>query len=511
MHRIRYQIKTLSPILLSANTGDQNMTATSDYIPGSALLGIFAGKYIQVKNLGDIAHEDPDFYNSFLNSGIIFCNAYPCKKSKKYLPVPLSIQTEKNDETKATDLLYNDSEEQMKTIGGYCYITGDIIQRLTPSKSLNFHHARPDRIKGHSTEGLIFNYESIDPDQLFEGEIIGEKETLKELVGLVGDKFFIRLGRSRTAQYGQAEMELLSKQPEEIEIENELDKEFILTLRSPAIFYNKNGFPSTSLKVFETYLAETLGIMSDRIQITKSFTKPVEIENFISVWRLKKPSETAFQSGSCFSVQVIGWNGSVESKLKDLQKNGIGERRGEGFGRIVLNWHEKDSYTVKSINEEKPEKPAGKMPELTVNIFKEVIKENRRKSIERKALQEYDQFTKHNPPTNSLLGRLEMMLMNAEDMEQFLGQMSDLRKTARENLERCKGEMVTLLEFIESGKPDFQQVFKQEPELTKMEQAIEYSPSADTEFCKELYRLYWLTFLRMMHKSRKKEGVNEQN
>lgn len=512
MHKIRYQVKILSPVLFSTQSGDMNMTATLDYIPGSAILGVLAGRYIQIKNLKE-AHKDDEFYNWFLSLGIIFSNAYPCKDSKKYLPVPFSIQIKKNDEwkngRKTTDLLRNhlDPKEQMETINGYCNIVDDTIQKFSPSKSLNFHHARPDRIKGHSTEGLIFNYESIDPGQLFEGEIIGDETVLKKFVELIGNEFPIKLGRSRTAQYGQAELKILSEQPEKIEIEDKLENEIYLTFLSPTILYNENGFPSTSLKSLARYLSEALGIRQDQIMIEKSFKKPVEIENFIAVWKLKKPSEVAFEAGSCFLIQIDGWNDSIKSKLIELQKDGIGERRGEGFGRIALNrWHKENSYTVKKSDKTEIEKPGGSIPKRTAEIFKEVIKENWRKVIERKALDEYKEFSKHNPPTNSLLGRLEMMLENAGDIEQFLGQLLKLRKTARDKLEGCRGKDITLLELIEKGNPDLGHTFKQVMKLEEMAKEIKYDPSTDTEFCNNLYKLYWLTFFRMMRKSNKNGG-----
>lgn len=507
MHKIKYQIKTLSPILLSTNTGDMNMTATCDYIPGSAILGALAARYIQIKKLGEKAHTDNNFYNWFLNSKIIFGNAYPCQKdeygTKNYHPVPLCLQREKNREDRAIDLFLRtpDPKEQMKRIGGYGYIAEDTIQQLAPAKSLNFHHSRPDRIKGHSSEGEIFNYESINPEQLFEGEIIGEKTDLEEFVKLIGNKFFIRLGRSRTAQYGRAELELLNT-IEEV-VQSPLSDEIYLVFCSPTILYNENGFPDTSLVTLARYLSEALEIEIDPKQI-EAFKETVEIENFNSAWRLKRPSEIAFTAGSCFLIQASKWN---ETKMVEILKKGIGERRGEGFGMIQLKWWQENTFKVKQSEKTKIEKPEGKMPELTSMIFKEVIKENLNKAIERDALERerYEEFTKHNPPTNSLLSRLEMMLGDAKDKEQFLGQMCSLRKTARDKLEACRGTNITLLEFIEKGNPDFQQVFEQ----NQMEEEIEYDPAKDTEFCNEMYKLYWLTFLRMMRKSRDKGATNE--
>ena len=47
MHKIRYRITTLSPALFVMNVGDTNMVATREYIPGSVVMGLFAGEFIR--------------------------------------------------------------------------------------------------------------------------------------------------------------------------------------------------------------------------------------------------------------------------------------------------------------------------------------------------------------------------------------------------------------------------------------------------------------------------------
>ena len=77
---------------------------------------------------------------------------------------------------------------------------------------------------------------------------------------------------------------------------------------------------------------------------------------------------------SCWVVSHL-----KKTKLLELQKNGIGERRGEGFGRIVFGWQSecksKDTYTLRKANKKKPEKPSGEIPEQTRDIVQTIVKD----------------------------------------------------------------------------------------------------------------------------------------
>jgi len=148
---------------------------------------MFANEYIKRKGLGVKAHEDDTFYNWFLKGELKFTNAYIVQKNddKTHIlfPIPLSIQREKGKEEKAYDLLLQDEEFDKQTVGisGYGKIDGNNLYKKEVKKSLNFHHAR-DREKGVSKEGYIFNYESIDENQTFEGYIIANDEVLKHFI-----------------------------------------------------------------------------------------------------------------------------------------------------------------------------------------------------------------------------------------------------------------------------------------------------------------------------------------
>jgi len=456
MHHIKFNIKTEAPILISSNSGDANMVSTLDHIPGTVLSGIFAWKYIDKMKLDFAkAQEDDFFYRCFLNSGLCFSNAYILKESQYFYPTPFSIQHKKNDENKLYDLLVNDVEEQTKTNDNYCSIIGeDQLNIVSPAKSLNFHHNR-NREDKDEREKIIYNYESINEGQEFSGKILGSKKDLENFINNFNKSIRINIGRSKNIQYGKATIEFLSKEPEEffsdLDIVNqEIETEFIMTLLSPAIIYNENGFSTNSLSDFKKLIAENLSIPKENIDINKSFIKSDTIENFVSIWRLKKPSETALSAGSCFKVSIKIWDENIKKQLFELQKKGIGERRNEGFGRFVLNWQNLDTetYCISDFKNKKPDEFKEAPPIIGTNIVKNIINIEYRKETQYRALSDCYEFSR-NIPSNSIIGRLEIIIKNLDNPEKFCSIIKeDLRKPAIDKLKKCRNENSDLFEYI---------------------------------------------------------------
>jgi len=514
LYQVRYNIKTLSPILLTKVAGDTNMVSTLDYIPGSAILGIFAKKYIQMENCGSDAHKDTFFHDCFLNSGIIFTNAYITENDGKnitaFYPTPLSIQSPKEDDDKVLDLIKSDSDKQTQHIANYCKIKGNIISKINVSKSINFHHARDDRLKGYSDGGTIFNYESIDPWQEFYGRIIGNKDDLNYILSLFEKYLNINIGRSKNIQYGKAELRWISETPESFisEIDSfkseNLNHNFILTLLSAAIIYNENGFSSDSLSNFKKNLVESLGIPSNDVKINNVFKKNDTVENFVSKWLLKRPSEVSIKAGSCFDIEITNFNDNVKKALIELQKSGIGERLGEGFGRFALNLHESAVYKFPEEIDVGCGKPEGDIPEITKGIIKDISLKSYQASADIQALDDYKDFCKNVEymPSNSLLGKLQLMLKDSSSEIDFVEKMNNLPLATRQNLRQCRNKSVNLFDFIKSGDDKILQILNQCAAF-ECYALIEFEPKFDTDLCYNIYNHYWMTFLASMRKENK--------
>ncbi len=498
MHKITYRITTLSPVLITTNVGDINTVNTGEFINGNSVLGIFASDYIKKKNLKNKAHEDDNFYRWFLKGDLKFTGGYISNvdkygKKKNYFPVPLSVQHEKNDEQKIFDLLFIEEDDhediQTKVLQGFGYIEDETVETCKIKKSLNFHHARV-RETGISKEGLIFNYESLDEGQIFEGNITGSETDLKEFINTFEKEKIAYLGRSKNAQYGRIKVEIdrdIKKFTSEIE-GLDIEEEASITLLSDLIIYNDNGFSTTDLNILEKYLG---------LKIKKSFIRTGEIENFVSVWHLRKPSEVSFQAGSTFLVEIP--QGDKERILK-LQSEGAGERRHEGFGRIVFGWQKEEELKKEEEKKKKTAKPDFNIPSLTKQIIEESVKEYIRREIKLSAMTKAGDFKKL--PTKSLLGKLEMMVGECNQAE-FHNKLSKLRKTARDKLDGCRTNKETLFKFLETYQIDINKILNGKEHIRDLSKEINFSPAGDPKFCDKLYRLYLKTFFSTMRKKEK--------
>jgi CRISPR-associated protein Csx10 len=453
MHSLKYRVTTLSPVVISTISGDMNMVKTEQYIPGSTVLGLLAQRIIGKQDLGQTAHENDDFYNWFLAGRLKIGNAYFLSEDEygahEHYPTPLSIEREKY-ETGVYDFLFHDQQETERTerVENFCYLQDEALYKNSVETRINFHHAR-NREKGISEEGLIFNYESIAPDQIFAGEIYGEKEALQSLLNLCGASWAGFIGRSKNAEYSAIEFKFVEEQPVPLQSQFVWPKDdegkpvepasISMTLLSDLIFYNENGFPTTGVDELENVLRQHLG----EVQIEKAFVKKNEIENFISVWRLKKPSETCFAAGSAFLLKVA--SAASAGKLAAVQVTGLGERTQEGFGRCAFGWQTRGELQMLDETVE-IEKPTGSPPEAVKEIVEKILKKEIRARLALAAIHKMESF--EHLLSNALIARLHAMAKSAGNRTDFVFALNNLRDIAMKQLRQCVSRDYNLLEYL---------------------------------------------------------------
>lgn len=494
MYKLDYTITTLSPIIITKNTGDPNMVATEEYISGSSLLGALAGLYIHKKGIKTDAHKDDVFFNWFLQGKIIFTNGYICDPDNNpCYPAPLSVQRIKHD-TGCYDLLFKDFEDednskQTAYIGGFVRIIGSGIMTSEVRRSLNFHHER-DYKKGSVKEGVIFNYESIDAGQTYKGMLIaGEEADLWEFIDTFGSSFEMLIGRSKTAQYGNVKIQF-DKSPPLLPAVQEYyeDEEISLTFLSPTIILNEFGFSAVDIDSLRKALGEV-------VEIQKAFIKADEYEGYNSQWRLKKPAETCLAAGSCLLLKV---NAQALESLKQLQLRGIGERTDEGFGRVRLDMQGEEDLSILPTINQSIAMPTTTMPDSVKGICKALIKQHMLKNISIKAMNDAKGFCNNNPPTKSLVSRLEAMIQKDGKME-----LDNLRKTAKKKLEDCDNRGATLLSSLTRDKENLLNAVDLSRGISRGSflSGIGYKLLEDKSFTEDRYRNYWLTFFAFMRKA----------
>ncbi len=482
MKQARYRIIFEDPVLLSRAAGDSNTVATFDYIPGTSILGLFASLYLDAN--GRTAGEE--FYSIFFRDNITFTNAYLNACNTKYQPVPLSLQSDRNDLYLVHDLLFSDAGNT-SPISGFCSMAGGVFTRAEIKKTLHFHQER-DRDKGFSKKGVIFNYQSMDKGQSFEGCIFGKEEYIDRLTVLVKDGAPLYLGRSKTAQYGRISMEIYSQDgvPETCVGINLAGREdVVMTMLSDTILYNENGFSEVSISLVEKAVGS---------KVKNSFIRKDIFENFVSVWRARKPMENVFSMGSCFLLEKVPEN------YRQMEASGLGERRSEGFGRVVFGLQSREKYTL-STSTEIPS--CVKPTKLAVRILHKFVEDAIRESIVLNAYEDADRF-KNKPVSNSLVSKLAGFVYLEKPFETSLGQ---LREIAAKQVENCNNGSETLKDFLCNAGDKVTRHMK--TSLNRISQKLVteavFNPD-DKKLCKSMERLYLKSFFTQLRRSNKDKG-----
>ncbi len=455
MHSLNYRITTTSSTVISTISGDMNMVATMKYIPGSSVLGLLAKQYIDQCGSGRLAHKDEEFYRWFLAGELKIGNAYILSEDEygehSHFPTPLSIQKQKYA-TNTYDLLFYDQQKNDRTerIGDFCYFEDNSLYIKGVETTINFHHKR-NRATGTSEEGKIFNFESMSPHQIFHGTIHGGEKDLRDLLGVCGHEWPAYVGRSKNSQYGSINFEFIDKEPLPLKNQivwpkdeyDQLVESISMTLLSDLILYNEFGFPSTDVEDLQMELRRRLG----EIRINKAYVGKNEVENFVSVWLLKKPSDTCFSAGSVFLLEIAQ---DKIDLLSEIQRTGIGERTHEGFGRCAFALQTYSDLIPRYEDEDDSarlaRRPSGDIPENVKEIIKMIVKKTIRERLTLEAINQQARFDRL--PTNALIARLHSMVKPNDSRGDFVTKLNDLREIAAKQLRQCVSRDCNLFEYL---------------------------------------------------------------
>ena len=355
MYKIKISIKTLSPVVMSSMSNTTIMTETHSAISGSIIRGVLATRYIENKNLGDKAFQDTEFLKIFYG-GLKFLPANPEVDGKRSIVTPQSLQAGKKgtpDENDVRDLLLpTQNLTGYKTLKDYCILEGNDLIRVKVKKNISMHMSRSgegERLAGRSINGGIYNYESIDAGQTFQGEILGDKKLLEKLIAglkLKGGKLNANIGRSRFTQYGKCLVTFGN-------IEKtcaQSPKPYALRLATPLI--PADDIFISAEKVLQEEVVNVLNnLCGTKFTLGKIFASSVEVENFVVTWGMKRPRVMALAAGTVFEVTAPK-NLTDKKIICEKIYNGFGVRTEEGFGQIRF-WTPQN-FTAGEIDKIKP-------------------------------------------------------------------------------------------------------------------------------------------------------------
>lgn len=457
-HLLRYRLTLTAPAVIPVADGDPNTVVTRQDVPGSHILGAAAWHYLRHPNH---TPEDDAFRHAFLDRGLRFLTAYPeahdpdesDEPLQRMIPIPHSIRKLKDSEylVDFVEPLPDDATKRFDR--RYAKIEQGSLKTQAVKTERNYHHARADdRRKGRALEndGAFFMYEAIQADQKFQGAVLGSKDDLNALQAWLRGVRSIRIGRSRNAQYGEAKFEWIDDTPHDLNrvvewdgfVERQDDGEnapqcldgcLIITTLSPLLTINDNGHPDARFP--ERELAAALGIDTSELTLSRSYTRTEVLGGYHTHLRLPRQQWPAIASGSVFVFCTK--KALDEARLLQLEHDGLGLRKGEGYGRIAVNRQKDLGLAGCEIQlddpkrQDHPNAPAD-VPQSIQELLRGVVRMRCLADIQQHAM-DVARAAK-NIPSNAQLGRLRLFLQQDSPADS----LEDLRDPAKEGLTNCR-------------------------------------------------------------------------
>jgi CRISPR-associated protein Csx10 len=481
---IRYTVELKLPLLATDIEGEPNSAISHSYIPGSLLRGALVSLYLGNEGRGRRAFDavaDSEARAIFVTNETRFLHAYPISESgQRALPLSFAWRYNKEDHHTEEDKywkVYDLSRsappkcfhEQEISHPFVCWNSG-VAEFLSPARQINVHTQRDAR-KGRATgeSGTIYRYDALASGLRLQGLVIatpGLAQTLRELLPL---NQALWLGRARRAGYGETkviEVETLDYwreseigAPSAIEAGEELRVTFV----SDALLRNEFGQASMDPR---RALAAALSTPADSLTLLpeRSWADSKIAGGFNRKWGLPLPQAAVISAGSVFTYRT---SDSIDANaLFEIEREGIGERRNEGFGRVLVNWlqgqegqfesHRPDLKSAIGV----PEALSAEAEKMARTIGSRLLRLRLDKELRMRV-----NYTKLVPPfpSKTQLTRLRVILRAIQagrgrgqaDIQRLEAYLDNLRRTAKRQFEPAavehNGVITGLLEWLKSN------------------------------------------------------------
>lgn len=329
---LEYVLRLEEPCKMGTQ-GNQNNTSALSYLAGSSLRGAFITQYLK-------KYKDVDKQDLFRHT--YFYDAYICQDDQKLIPVPSIYYASKHEMRKVKlgekdalevkscydpDLRPEEGQQRVDT-SAFASFEGDTYHPYQVKKQGQLHINIED-------DGM-FRYEAISPDQYFNGVIVCENEaTCHHMQDLLKDEIFY-IGGSKGSGYGRVHIESTKISSFEDYLSSYRLKKhqnqnyFTLYALSNILFIDQYG--DLKATVDPSYLEKHLGI--SHVKLIKAYSSTMRTASFNHTWKAGNVQQTAIKAGSYF---LYSYEGNMDDSYKVLEEKGIGQRKTEGFGRVLFN------------------------------------------------------------------------------------------------------------------------------------------------------------------------------
>lgn len=353
------QLTTIDPIIVG-RTVFGNVVTSSDHIPGTMLLPYVYGKL--EKAVGDVA------LRKAVTAGNVVVSPFtPVCNGAKTSPVPLCLFAPKHEDKKPGEQkVYNrlvqalPKEEQCHGVRagwvanseeGTAYFDGKDMKTQQTHNSIEDTVQRPTE-----NVGGVYTYEALRAGLVFEGEILincaatkGPWTTPELWHALNGQT---SIGVSRKDDYGRVELKARDAKDFPAKPVSVQDNTVVVWLLSDTLVRDTNlaytANPRDLGVALQKMAKGTWTLISQEDGKLPTVARSRRVESWHIPWSRPRPSLVALQAGTVLTFHVEGVD---EGALARLQREGLGDRRAEGYGRVEFNplWLRAGDLTWKKV------------------------------------------------------------------------------------------------------------------------------------------------------------------
>jgi len=386
--RLEIEISLHSPLMIGTDGESTLYNQTRDYIPGAALRGALAGTLLSAEARGDFEALFSD-----QAAGPIFDNLYPSLSGSQTYPLPLSARTCKYhpgfksregerhgvgdilirqavfeallDARVSLPCLYEprcpECHSEVQPLAGYYEVVAGQYGRTTaPVRRIS--RTAIERRRHVAADRLLYTLEIIEPGTqgqpplLFRGAVIcseTQQTILEHWLPRV-----TRVGGGRSRGLGNIEVRILNEPEDSLPDLGERLERFDAAVRTEWHFYQRVAgveplaedvhffsidllapafLTCRGLPVTRPDLAD-LGLPVKSVQLWRAISQQSVVGGWHMGGRLPRRTGLATAMGSVFIYRTEGLSlDDLETGLRKLENEGLGEERARGFGRVLIS------------------------------------------------------------------------------------------------------------------------------------------------------------------------------
>ena len=338
MKYIRITFQNLEPLRIADDSEKQSgQMGTLSYIPGSTMRGIM---------IRELIHTEPGIpqqeIDDILSDNYCFLNFYVTENGKEMIPSIKGFYEDKSDSNEIQSVVVTGEVNpgwKRAGLGQYCFIDDSKVHYLNVEKSsdMKINLGRRYKSGNDSDKRNVFRNEAVRAGNTFVGyAAASDPERLEKIKGLLenlkkSDSFFV--GSSRFNGYGKCRITDISEIDhipyEKYAAKTEQKNSCYMVLLSNMTMLDEYG---ENMGIDPKCLEEKLGV--DDLQIKYASTSVVDVRGFNRKLGIHVPSVKMYEMGSVFKLT---FDGSVSAeRIQEIEDRGIGVRRNEGFGRVLI-------------------------------------------------------------------------------------------------------------------------------------------------------------------------------